>query len=449
MKKEKTLFDKFIKVLTHQTDRSPPDLKSYDVVLFGGALSGIMTKNLVKFTHGHRTVFHSSLVKDAQMSELRIPFETKRIEDSIYSMGLSEITELSVAKDQNNPIKRVIPKDNAVELTNGRVIHYSSLILEPSFEAIPQSIPGFIEGLNRADGRVFAPLPKMGNPLYYSFFPLFEHGNAFIYIPEFPFENEVDQYNFLTALSTWEMGESYGLVSPIRQLTIINANDRFAAKCDALNKYLIERLSKHKKVDVLFNTKLKSIDNDNLTLMVEDKAGAQKKLDFQRLYVHVPTKANSILEEAGLIKQGKKQLEVNPATLALKEFENIFAYGEGVDLPIQRSLHASICQSHVVRHNALEYADGRKPNAEYKGQTKLPIFTGVNAAVFYSSAYNQQPKISDGWLLEKLQYYYAVGKYAKKVKKIYTSKKAGPPAWSYQKFPAGEKVREVHREEHH
>lgn len=449
MKKEKTLFDKFIKILTHQNDKSPADAKAYDLVLFGGAPSGIMTKNIAKFTHGHRTVFFSSLAKDAQMVELRIPFETKRIEDSKYNMGLSEITELSVAKDQNNPIKKLMPKENAVELTNGRVIHYSSLILEPGLQHAPESIPGFLEGLNRADGRVFSPLAKMGNPLYFGFFPLFEHGNAFIYIPEFPFENEVDQYNFLAALSTWEMGETYGMVSPLRNLTIINANDRFASKCDVLNEYLLKRLGQHKKVDVLYNTKLKAIDNANQLLTVEDAAGAQKQLEFNRVYVHVPTKANPIFEQAGLIKPGKKQIEVDPVSLASKEFENIFAYGEGVDLPIQRSLYATICQSHVVRHNALEYIDGRKPNAEYKGQTRLPIFTGVNSVATYYAEYNKAPKIRDGWLYEKLMYYYTVGQYAKKVKNIYTSKKAGPPARSYQKFPKGEKVREVHREEHH
>lgn len=449
MGKDKTLFDKFIKVLTHQVDKSPNDAKAYDIVLHGKGLGCIMTKHLTKFTHGHRTVFHSAMNKDLQTSQLRVPFEIKKVEESNYFIGLSESVDLSVGKEQNNPIKKILPNESAVELANGRKIHYSALILEPGLEQIPESIPGLLEGLNTPNGRVFAPLGKPNNPLYYGFVPLFEHGQAFVYIPEFPFENEVDQYNFLSALSTWEMGENYGMVSPLRHLTIINANDRFASKCDVLNDYITKRVAKHSKVDVLFNTKLKAINNKTLKLTLEDKSGATREVDFGRIYVHIPTKADSIMESSGLIKPGKKQIEVNPVSLATKDYENIFVYGDAADLPIQPSLHASICQSQVVRHNALEYIDGRRPNAEYKGQTKLPIFTGVNAAAFYSAEYNQAPVIRDGWLWEKLQYAYVVGKYAKDIKKIYTSKKAGPPSFKYQKFPKGEQVREVKREEHH
>lgn len=449
MGKEKTLFDKFIKALTHQIDKSPNDAKAYDVLLHGNALSCIMSKHLVKFTHGHRTIFHSAMNKDLQTTQLRIPFESKRVEESDYFIGLSEAVDLSVGKDPTNVLKKILPKESAVEMANGRKIHYSSLILEPGFQQIPESIPGLLEGLNTPNGRVFAPLGKPNNPLYYGFVPLFEHGQAFVYIPEFPFENEIDQYNFLYALSNWEMGESYGMVSPLRNLTIINANDRFASKCDVLNDYITNRIAKHSKVDVLYNTKLKSIDNKGQKLTLEDKNGATKQVDFGRIYVHIPTKADPIMEASGLIKPGKKQIEVNPVSLATKEYENIFVYGDAADLPIQPSIHASICQSQVVRHNALEYADGRKPNAEYKGQTKLPIFTGVNSVAFYSAEYNKQPTIKDGWLYEKLMYYWVVGNYAKGLKKIYTSKKAGPPSMKYQKFPKGEQVREVKREEHH
>lgn len=449
MKKEKTLFDKFIQILTHQIDKSPPDLKKYDVVIFGGTLSCLMTKQIAKFTHGHKNVFHSATNKDMFMSTLRVPYEARRFEDPFYNLTLSEAIELSVAKDPSNPIKKLLPKENAVELSNGRRIEYEALILEPSFQPIPESIPGLLEGLNRADGRVYAPVAKTGNPLYYGFFPLFENGNAFIYIPEFPFENEVEQYNFLAALSTWELGEKYGAVSPMRNLTIINANDRFASKCNVLNDYIMKKLASHPKVDVLFNTKLKSINNNEKTLLIEDKSGNQKNVEFHRVYVHIPTTGNQHCIEAGLIKPGKKQVEVDPKSLLVKGFDNIFAYGEGAELPVQPSFMAFNSQAQIARHNALEYIEGRKPNAEYGGDTKVPIFTGINSATFYSAAFNKEPKIAQGWLMERILYYYIVKSYAKSLRSVYISKKAGGPKSKFIKFPKGEQVRQVAQSAHH
>ena len=203
MKKELSLFEKFIKVLTHQVDRSPIDAKHYDIVILGNALGTVMTKNLVKFTHGHKTILQQTNIRDVQLSELRVLFETKRVEDSDYIMGVVEAVDISVAKEHTNTVSKINPKDSSVELSNGRVVHYTSLILETGLISAPELIPGFTEGLNQSHGRVFSSFPRSTNPEFYGFFPLFEHGHAYIYIPEFPFENEVDQYNFLIALSTW------------------------------------------------------------------------------------------------------------------------------------------------------------------------------------------------------------------------------------------------------
>lgn len=449
MKKDLTLFEKFIKVLTHQIDKSPTDAKHYDVVIVGNALSAVMTKNVVKFTHGHKTVFHNTNIRDINFNELRILYESKRIEDNDYTIGTVEAVELSVAKDTANIVKSINAKDSSIEMSSGRVVHYTSLILETGLTSAPELIPGFLEGLNQPFGKVFSSLNRTANPEFYGFFPLFEHGHAYIYIPEFPFENEVDQYNFLIALSTWELGELYGLVSPLRQLTIINANDRFASKCDVLNEYLINKLAKHPKVDVLFNTKLNKIDHKNEKLTIQDERGVVQDVDFHRIYVHCPTTANTMLQESHLLSAGKKQVQVNPLTLQHQDFENIFCYGEMIDLPIQRSLYGSLCQSQVVRHNALEYVDGRRPNAEYQNNTKLPVYTGLNSAAFYSSKNGSKPSITSNPILEKLSYYYLAGQYSRGIKKIHQSKKAGPPGRGYQKFKKGEQVREVKTEHHH
>lgn len=56
----------------------------------------------------------------------------------------------------------------------------------------------------------------------------FYNGDAFVYIPPFPFSGEVETYNFLFALEQWKEAEKVNLCSSKRTMTIINANDRFS-----------------------------------------------------------------------------------------------------------------------------------------------------------------------------------------------------------------------------
>lgn len=57
---------------------------------------------------------------------------------------------------------------------------------------------------------------------------IFETGNAYYYIPPFPFAGESETFNFLFSENLWRKDELLGMVSPIRKLKIISANDRLS-----------------------------------------------------------------------------------------------------------------------------------------------------------------------------------------------------------------------------
>lgn len=111
---------------------------------------------------------------------------------------------------------------------------------------------------------------------------LFEHGDAFFYIPPFPFSGEVESYNFLYALDIWKKGEKSGVVSPCRSATIINANSKFCSTSDKLNEFILKELEKF-DVKILYNTKLASVDKDNRKIVLESKSGKEER-DFNHLY---------------------------------------------------------------------------------------------------------------------------------------------------------------------
>ena len=449
MGKQKSLFDKFIQTLTHTKDVTPPNLQTYDIVMVGGTMASVLSTNVVHFTHGHKNVFYSSLSKEFQTYLTRPLYEQKRIGKMDYFISPGEMVESSVAKCGGTGFKRIMPEDNAVELNNGRVINYKTLAVATGLTPAPEKIEGFLEGLNDPDAPVYSVMTSLAPRKYFDFFPLFEHGNAFIYIPEFPFAGEVETYNFLMALSTWEMGERYGLVSPKHSLTIINANDRFASHCDVLDKFFRDKLAQYKKVNVLWNTKLMRIDSANNKLHVKQH-GRSDELDFHRIYVHVPTKANPLLADSGLLKENPLLMPVNPKTLQHPDFPNISGGGEVLDLPILRCFVAGLNPAHVVRHNMLSQLENQRPNAEYKGQSIIPLYTGLNSASLYKSSYEGTPTISYNGFASRLYYSYLKSRYAKKLAKIYKGKAGGPPALrGYQKFPKGEQLSPAPVAEHH
>lgn len=56
----------------------------------------------------------------------------------------------------------------------------------------------------------------------------FESGDAYYYIPPFPYAGEVETFNFLFSENLWKKDEILGLVSPLRKIKIINANSSFS-----------------------------------------------------------------------------------------------------------------------------------------------------------------------------------------------------------------------------
>ena len=450
MHKKKSLFDKFIQKLTHSVDPVPNNMADYEVVIVGDLLGGIMTKHMTHFTHGHKSLMYLSKSKSFDMPFLRPLYEQRRVSKLEYYMLPVLVVSPSVARPSEPGISKIDPNASKIELTNGRVINYKTLVLDTGLTSAPEQIEGFIDALNDEVCPVLSTIDSTNPRKYYTGFPLVTNGHAFVYLPEFPFADEVESYNFLMSLSYFTYGETIGTVSPVHSLTIINANDRFTSHSELLNNFIKEKLAGYAKVEVLYNTKLVKIDKDNRRIMTEDKLGNRSTSDFAYVYVHIPTKTNPLLTSSGIVGENAKQISVDPKTLRHTKFDNIYSYGEGTALDIQPSFLGSIHQSHVVRHNVLEQIENRRPNAEYRGQTKVPIWVGMDSLSYFVSSYDKPAQItSDGWM-SKLTYYWMRKKYYKKLMAVCTSKNPGPPALKgYQKFPKGEQLGPVVATHHH
>lgn len=133
------------------------------------------------------------------------------------------------ASKENRKVTKIIPEENAILIGNDRKINYKALILATGITEDYDQIKGLNEALKDPNCPVFSP----------NYFPAddeevlgaiatFETGDAYYYIPPFPFSGEVETYNFLFSEGIWKKDEKWGTVSPIRKLRVLNANQTFS-----------------------------------------------------------------------------------------------------------------------------------------------------------------------------------------------------------------------------
>ena len=112
----------------------------------------------------------------------------------------------------------------------------------------------------------------------------FVHGDAYFYIPKYPFRGEIAYYNFLQAYDYWQYYIKIGKVSPKMSLTVVNANDTFAQFDPEAHDFIMKECEK-RGIKVLFNTELKEIDGKELKLTLKTPNGSKDVRDFTNLYV--------------------------------------------------------------------------------------------------------------------------------------------------------------------
>ncbi len=334
-----------------------------------------------------------------------------------------------MATSDESGVKTLLPKENKVILENGREIEYESMVLATGIGSDYDSVPGLKECLEAENCPVYSTDNFGPSDKYTECLALFESGSSFFFIPPFPFSGEVETYNFLVALDLWDYSEKIGLVSPKRKVTIVNANDKFSSHSPVLDKYIKKALENF-DVEIIYNTKLNSINKDKRVLKLSDGS----KHDFNHVYYHPPSKKNPILENTGLSSDGLK-MDVDHQTLQSTAYGNIFGVGDICNLPIQPSLFAGFAQNHVVRHNVLQSISGKPINAKYEGYSKLFLSLTLTQSVGFTSNFKTESLNTTLPYLQK-RFQHLKG-YFSTMSKVYDGKKAGPPGFRYPKWDPG------------
>lgn len=427
MSKKNGLMDKILAKMIPKKIITPNNLSKYDLVIVGGNLGAALSRQYNQFTKGSKNILGCYDSPYFDIYALRTLYEQKRFGKAKINLSTKQSFCDSIATTEGIAVTSILPDQNKIVLANNREIEYNCLVLGTGLNGAYSEVEGLEQAITDPNVPVYSvDEPTEAANKHFEFLSCWNYGDGYYYIPEFPISGDCENYNFLLALDMYTHYKNIGKISCLSKFTIINANDCFAPNNKTVDDFIKKELEKY-DVEVIYNHKVNKINKTDMTVEYSSNDGSNVYTkSFNNFYTIKPTKKNVMLEKAGLLASGSRnQVEVDKNTLQHNKYKNIFAIGDVARLPTTKSLFGGIYQANVVRHNTLQYLEGKELNAKYNGETKSPLFLGLNKLTYVNQNYNKTDSLNNNLVMSMLNYY----KYLKKIdsyKKLYEKNSSGP-----------------------
>lgn len=89
---------------------------------------------------------------------------------------------------------------------------------------------------------------------------------------------------------------------------------------------------------------------------------------------------------------------MNPYTLQHSRFENIFAFGDAIKGETTRTAHAAYAQNPVVKHNLLNFMEGKELNGIYNGYSYMPFYLSHSNATTFQHLWDYEAAPNNHWV---------------------------------------------------
>lgn len=278
-----------------------------------------------------------------------------------------------------------LPEENTVTLKSGEKHTYDYLIIAAGLQVNWQQIPGLAESVGR--------------------------------------DGVCSNYSFETVDSTWEAirqfkGGNAVFTHPSRavkcggapQKIMYLADDRFReagvrertnvihisalANIFAVPKYraTLEKVIERRGIECRFQTELLEI-RPSEKIAVLRNVTTQETYDqpYDLLHVTPPMGPPDFLRQSSLA-DANGWVDVDPATLRHRRYENVFALGDCSNLPTSKTGAAIRKQAPVVVTNVLAASQKQPLSAKYDGYTSCPLVTGIGKLVLAEFDYEKNPQ---------------------------------------------------------
>ena len=290
-----------------------------------------------------------------------------------------------------NTVSVFVPSENRVELSSGESIHYEQLAIAPGLTLDWAAIEGLPEtlGQNGVTSNYRFDLA----PYTWSLVQNMSSGKALFTQPPMPIKCAgAPQKAMYLSASEW-----------LKRGKLKNIDIEFHNSGGALfgvKEYvpaLMEYVKKY-EAKLCFTSTLVKVDGSAQKAWFKDSDGNTSESDFDLLHVCPPQVAPDFIRQSELCDDAG-WLDVDPATLQSKKYENIWGVGDVMNTTNAKTMAAARKQAPVVAQNMSQSLSGTKNFSAYDGYGSCPLTVEHGKIVLAEFTYGGQvsPSFPD-WL---------------------------------------------------
>jgi sulfide:quinone oxidoreductase len=307
---------------------------------------------------------------------LFLPFDIYTPEDVIKAIAEFIPDDVWLIKSK---IDKILPKENKVQLADGKQLDYDLLIIATGAKIAPEETRG-MEGeewqKSVFDFYTFEGALALRNKLRN-----WTGGKMVVHITEMPIKCPVAPLEFAFLADSFFKNKNIRDKVEITYVTPLSGAFTKPKATEALNHLLDE---KNIKIESDFAIEL--VDNEKKEIV--DYGGRTIPFD---ILVTVPTnKGDDFIERSGL-GDDLNYVPSNKATLQSAAYANIFVLGDASNIPASKAGSVAHFEAEILTDNILHFVNGEPLTEEFDGHANCFIETGDNKALLIDFNYTHEP----------------------------------------------------------
>lgn len=341
-------------------------------------------------------------------------------------------------EEQN--VTKLDPNNNTITLENGKQMSYKALVIGTGFDHSLDYIEGLRDYDNGPeDNHVYVHQINEKARLSRNYYNGANHmtGSHICYSPAVPYKGEGSDFYALYYESLLRQDKLVNMSSQGAKIEYWTPN-KFIYAFPYANEVALEECEK-RGIEVNFGWELLKVRKENGTNVATFKnvdTGATMDHDFTNANINPPSKQHQFILDSGVC-DASGQVDVNRYTLQHNRYENIFAIGDCISGQTTRTYTGAIHQNPVVKHNVLQFIEGKECNAIYDGYQYMQFWLGNTYGGGFSHLHDFEPAPTNDsmphyGIFSNLYFNYAINNQLS-MGTAYTSftKNQGPPHYHY------------------